>query len=309
MSKGLFKNKSSDIEKQVVNQYSQKSELATFVRISASENTFLFVDATNEVPSLISKKFGFNSISEFVRSWCLGSKGLSADGFVFVTSPNSNEVNYCWDFYNCDGSTAEMCGNASRAMHLYVGKYLDFRDKILKFGTSAGLVSSEILGEKVVKVEMPIWKIIEENVVQKINSETVEATLLNTGVPHLVIEVKDINNQTKNLTLAKTFRFYELTGPKGTNVTFYQRGGDFKIFATSFERGVEGFTKSCGTGAVAAAITFLLKMKERRQISQLGEHQVALKVPGGDLKVVVDFENQRAYLIGEVQINYEIRPF
>lgn len=309
MSKGLFKNKSSDIEKQVPSQSLQQPELITLVRISASENTFLFVNATKEVPQSISIKFGFDSISEFVRSWCMGSKGLSADGFVFVTGPKSNDVNYCWDFYNCDGSTAEMCGNASRAMHVYVEKYLDFKDSKLKFGTSAGLVSSEISGDNLIKVEMPIWKIIKENIVHQVNSENIEATLLNTGVPHLVIEVDDINDQIKNLELAKAFRFYEIAGPKGTNVTFYQTNGDFKIFATSFERGVEGFTKSCGTGAVAAAITFLLNKKKRNQINKLAEHEVELKVPGGDLKVVVDYNHQRAYLIGEAQINYEIRPF
>lgn len=276
------------------------------VRISASENSFIFVDATKETPIFLVNRLGFVSVIEFVKNWTAGSKGLSADGMVFVTASEANDVDYNWDFYNCDGSSAEMCGNAARAMHVFVSEYLNFKDKTLKFSTLAGLVSTQIFGGNLVKVEMPKWKIIKDSFVENINLKQVEAILLNTGVPHLVIEVVDINDKNYILNLAKSFRFFDVAGPRGTNVTFYQSGCDKNINAITFERGVEGLTKSCGTGAVAAAIAFLHKENKNIKGEKLVEQQIELKVPGGDLRVIINFIKQSAYLIGEAQINYEI---
>jgi diaminopimelate epimerase len=285
--------------------------IRTLVRVSASENSFIFVDATSETPLSIASGFGFDSIGEFVRSWTMASRGLSADGLVFVVNTDSNDANYKWDFYNCDGSSAEMCGNAARAMHLYVTEFLNFKQKTLNFGTLSGLVSTEMLLQNIVKVEMPQWKIIKDNISTLVDFIQVEAVLLNTGVPHFVIEVNNIKDEELILSLAKTFRFYDVAGPKGTNVTFYQQKKENKILAVTFERGVEGFTKSCGTGAVAAAIACLLKNNRvEKSMSSQGvqqsEQQVEICVPGGELKVIVNFKKQSAYLIGEAQINYEI---
>jgi diaminopimelate epimerase len=69
-----------------------------FVRISASENSFLFVDSTNVNPISISQSFGFDSVKEFVRYWTTGVNGLTSDGMVFVIKSNDSVVVYCWDF-------------------------------------------------------------------------------------------------------------------------------------------------------------------------------------------------------------------
>jgi diaminopimelate epimerase len=275
-------------------------------RISATENSFLFVDALSKTPTEISKSFGFDQIEDFVRNWTLGLNGILADGFVFVVKTEIGELNYKWDFYNCDGSSAEMCGNASRGMHLYISTYHNFKEPVLKFATRAGPITTKILEDKNIKVAMPSWKVIKESASFLVGENFVEFTLLNTGVPHIVVEVDDIKNESHNLLLAKTFRFNDYAEPNGANVTFYQRKLDHKISAISFERGVEGFTKSCGTGAVAAAIVFLLKKNKKTIEVKNTDIQIEVDVPGGKLSVIINFQAKTAFLIGEAHVDYEI---
>ena len=52
--------------------------------------------------------------SELAKKLCHRQNGIGADGLVVVL-PNK-DYDFEWDFYNADGSHANMCGNASRAV-------------------------------------------------------------------------------------------------------------------------------------------------------------------------------------------------
>jgi diaminopimelate epimerase len=191
-------------------------------------------------------------------------------------------------------------------MYLYAKKVLKFNKLILTFRTLSGLVSAGNLKEHDIDVLMPKWEVIKNWFEITIDHEQFQAIFLNTGVPHIVVEVTNIKDEIVTLKLVKVLRYFSLAGAKGTNVTFYHLGNDNVINAVTFERGVEGFTKSCGTGAVAAALAFLQKQSKSESEKEIGDHELKLKVPGGELKVKINFENQSAHLIGEAHINYEI---
>ena len=74
---------------------------------------------------------------------------------------------------------------------------------------------------------------------------------VNTGVPHAVVMVDDVGSVNVEA-LAPPIRFHE-SFVNGANVNFVQKTGDDSIKIRTFERGVEGETLSCGTGATAAA--------------------------------------------------------
>jgi diaminopimelate epimerase len=45
---------------------------------------------------------------------CDRHKGVGADGVILLVPCESGRADWAWDFYNSDGSSAEMCGNGAR---------------------------------------------------------------------------------------------------------------------------------------------------------------------------------------------------
>lgn len=105
---------------------------------------------------------------------------------------------------------------------------------------------------------------------------SVEACLINTGVPHAVVEVKDLSTY-PIVQIGKDLRSHPAVGPQGANVTFFQRLVGPRIRSTTFERGVEGETLACGTGAAAAAIIY--------SETYMQPLPIEVDVPGGELVV------------------------
>lgn len=81
---------------------------------------------------LIFHTFVRRDYSELARALCHRFSGIGADGLVVVLpceadssldssalADSSARVAYEWDFYNADGSSANMCGNASRCVAHY----------------------------------------------------------------------------------------------------------------------------------------------------------------------------------------------
>ena len=81
-----------------------------FTKMSGSGNDFIIID--NRVPVLDDEKK-----RDFVRRVCDRKMSIGADGVIFVE--NSDKADIKWDFYNEDGSSAEMCGNGGRCVARY----------------------------------------------------------------------------------------------------------------------------------------------------------------------------------------------
>lgn len=194
---------------------------------------------------------------------------IPADGFIFL---NSDHNNYVWNFYNNDGSVAEMCGNATRCVGFFVKNKLNStQSPILNLQTAAGLIKIETIESNKYKVHMtPI-----------IELQSASHFFCDTGVPHIVIDFPDFDHYKKHLDFCKKLRFDPEFQPRGTNVTLIAKTGDPKSMrAVSYERGVENFTESCGTGAMAAAF---YNYKKHGQVI------TSVDMPGGQL--IMNLEN------------------
>jgi diaminopimelate epimerase len=77
-------------------------------------------------------------------------------------------------------------------------------------------------------------------------------SFLNTGVPHAVLFVPDLS-KIDLMGTGRGIRMHRVFAPRGTNVDFVQVK-DGTVWIRTYERGVEGETLACGTGAVAAGI-------------------------------------------------------
>ncbi len=272
------------------------------VKMSGAGNTFVLVDATRTstwrgLEQKLKIKRG-----QFAKMICDRTMGVSADGVLFLEDPSSHEgALYVWDFFNADGTSAEMCGNAARCAALFANKYLsDSINGVYEFQTVAGRISAQVLGDDQVRVIMPPIKDYQEKKLLMVDGQEVEFAFVNTGVPHLVKEVEHLSQATKLKDFARLARHHAELSPAGANVTFYSKEREGLINAVTFERGVEGYTQACGTGAVAAAYVSFMKSKNRN---------IDVHMPGGVLSIQFPEKSNHPMMSGNAVFVLEFQYF
>ena len=217
------------------------TERLHFFKLSGSGNDFIIVDN-------FQKNLPFDFYKEQVTKLCNRNNGIGADGLIVLN--HEDGVDFRWDFFNSDGSIAEMCGNGSRcAARLFSRLY--GKQKIV-FQTLAGLIHAEVNG-RLVKVKLSEPSNIIDNMEIYMDGETVVGSFVNTGVPHFVVILDDVNAVDVK-ELGRKIRFHERFNPAGTNVNFVQKLNSSTIKVRTYERGVEDETLACGTGASASAV-------------------------------------------------------
>ncbi len=253
-------------------------------RVSGAQNSFWFIDATQEPWSSFFKSSTNDQRKTLAGKICKNTANQSADGLIFIV-PHAG-FDFAWDFYNSDGSSAEMCGNAARCAVQFHFKKISPKSEV-SFLSGAGPIVVHRLSETESKARMTACKDGKLMTVNGINGYFV-----NTGVPHFVIE------QNRDRNLAEQLRKVSDFGPAGANITFVQKTAVNAINAVTFERGVEDFTLACGTGAVAAAV-YLQKESGTKMAIQV-------KMPGGILTVENAFVGESPILKGQAAIEKEI---
>ena len=239
---------------------------------SGAQNTFFISDEWTESWSNTGR-----SPAEIAKKMCQSLPNFAVDGVIFLRKHNS--LDFEWEFYNSDGSSAEMCGNAARCVAGYYSAVISKKDRI-EFKSLAGNIVTSDLGHQEYRVQMtPIMKIENESAHK----------IYNTGVPHLVVD------SNPDGLLAKSLRF--TGGGAGVNVTFVKPLTESRCEGVTFERGVENFTKACGTGAVACA----MYMHEK-----FGVSQAEVIMPGGRLVVENIGIGLRPYLSGEAHRIFDV---
>ena len=265
------------------------------IKLSATGNDFLLVDLISAPHrQQWEEDFGKHQRPKLVQAWCDRHEGLGADGLVFLESDKT--LDFAWDFYNSDGGSAEMCGNAARAASLYFykthGKFdLKFRSKI---GEVQALVrSADDIEVTLTKINECSW-----NQLMPWQGTQMHYDFVRAGVPHAVIKVPSLKERDSLKTLALHVKSQPHFQKEGVNVTFVRALTQSQVESVTFERGVEGFTRACGTGAVAAAYS-LLQGEESREIE--------VQVPGGTLFVIC--KDGRPHLRGPAKIIAEMHVF
>ena len=197
----------------------------TYTKYSASGNDFVITH------SFIEKDYTNDAIK-----LCNRTEGIGADGFVVIVP--SSEADFKWLFYNSDGSDAAMCGNATRAVSHYAFTNNLVSSSEMKFLTGAGLIKSSVEGN-IVETQLTAPKVVKE----EFTEDGFTWYLVDTGVPHLVTIVEDLELYNHDLCAKMRYKY-------NTNVNFAKvENGIIKV--RTYERGVEGETLACGTGMAA----------------------------------------------------------
>lgn len=221
--------------------------------------------------------------------------GIGADGFIRVIKSASlpegaaslaeaPEATWFMDYYNADGSTAEMCGNGVRVFARYLTEkgLVELGDgEILAVGTRAGVkdVQRNMAG---FAVDMGRWKLETEEILVHADSLDVSrpGQGINMGNPHVVVALAK-KSELDELQLIDA-PVLKPAAPNGANVEFVVpedvKNGVGYISMRVFERGV-GETLSCGTGICAAALA------TRHWAGAGAPNTWQVTVPGGTLGV------------------------
>ncbi|NNF99780.1 MAG: diaminopimelate epimerase [Desulfobacteraceae bacterium] len=238
----------------------------SFFKMSGAGNDFIVID--NRDGSLPVK-----DIPGFVRGVCRRKMSAGADGLILIE--NSDETDFKWQFFNSDGSVAEMCGNGARCAARYA--HLNgIAGPKMSFETIAGIIHARVNPDTVtVKMTDPVD--LKINTTIPLKSGAAVVSIVNTGVPHVVITAADIDAVDVR-GLGREIRFHPQFTPEGTNVNFIAPGKDGSYFIRTYERGVEGETLACGTGNVAAAIVIAETLAATSPVSLITRSGSRLRV-------------------------------
>jgi len=245
--------------------------------MSASGNDFIVLE--NMRPNKV-----------LIQKMCTRHTGIGADG-VLVLLP-SKKAEFKMRIFNPDGSEAEMCGNGIRCISLYAWKK-KFVKKRFSIETLAGIIKANIISKNNVRVFLNSPKNIKLNL--NIRYKGAKIHTVNTGVPHAIIFVADIN-KADVLNTGRAIRHHRQFQPKGVNVDFVQIIGKNRIAVRTYERGVEAETLSCGTGVTASAVISRLARKLQAKIK--------VHTRSGD---ILEIDTEKMSLEGPVYFVFEGR--
>jgi len=224
---------------------------------------------------------------EYIKSLCGRHFGIGADGVILVeTSKNAD----CFmNYYNSDGTEAEMCGNGVRCTAKFFMEQTGTNMKEISIDTRAGIKKILCNADNTYSVNMgnPVFTHHDFPDEAKI-IEGFEFKFVSMGNPHAVTQVENLDNlNIKNIgpKIENDSNF-----PNKINVEFVEKIDNLNYRVKVWERGC-GETLACGTGA--CAVYSIIKIN-----SELGKtslrNEIALEFPGGKLYLS---ENQSGEII------------
>ncbi|NOZ08493.1 MAG: diaminopimelate epimerase [FCB group bacterium] len=219
---------------------------------------------------------------EFISAICARRTGVGADALLILS--RTPDFDFKMDYYNSDGSWETMCANGSRCAALFMVDR-GLAGNSMRFLTGDGSHRVEFRDSRHIRLQMtPPSYAAEQLSVGGYCGNHVDS-----GAAHFVIEAPGFTRE-KVVSAAPAIRHADCFAPRGVNVNFYQLEEDSTLRVLTYEKGVESFMLSCGSGSVAAAYDAARKLRLSSPIS--------IRVPGGKLQVEFDENWQEVWLTG-----------
>lgn len=269
---------------------------APFTKMTGSGNDFVVFNAHEVDRALV-------EVPEVIRSICNRHNGIGADGIVLLEpsstrgsseSPRESHPQHATvesgdrgapillRYFNSDGSLGELCGNATLCSTTLAITSGLAPDGLVLLDTDSGRVSARMAaGEPQIDLAPVSVVYADQPLLDRLDSETRVGFAL-VGVPHVVFTTTALDEVPVELR-GRSIRQHPSLLPDGANVNWVAPAGDGRWAYRTYERGVEGETLACGTGAVAAAIlltTWGLASSPIRLVTRSGR-EVEVSVRGG----------------------------
>ena len=272
-----------------------------FTKLVGTGNDFVLVDTLRHRLDALRPRW-----SDLALALCDGRRGAGVDGLLLLE--RSRQADVRMRIFNPDGSEPSMCGNGVRCLAWYAHRS-HAATSPMTIETKAGIRRAEVLGSQRVRIDMGTPRVLTRSTVGD-RHPVLRFDHIDTGVPHLVCWVTKVDRVDVNR-LGRRLRHDRRFQPAGTNVDFIQETAPRRLIVDrtigkmlrhiqldmrTYERGVEGETLACGTGAVAAATSAALFSSRGTndqpadplhigRESDLDRYVVDVHVPGGRLQV------------------------
>lgn len=232
-----------------------------FVKMQGAGNDFIILTAD-------AVKQSRRTPSHLAIRLCQPHYALGADGLM-VVEPLAAPGHLRMEFYNADGSPGEMCGNGARCLIRYcLHENISAEDGQVYLHTPSGLIrgfraepaggpwGNNVLPQSNVlyTVLMPEPALYQEHLILTVGEQSFDCTYMelgNPGLPHLILSRPALPQSELKELAAVLCHHPHLKN--GANVNFCSVIRSDTILLTTYERGVEDFTKACGSGASCAA--------------------------------------------------------
>jgi diaminopimelate epimerase len=241
----------------------------------------------NDYVILDARVLPFALTAERVRKLCAAHTGVASDGILLLSEPDEPGFVANMRIFNPDGSEAELSGNGAREAILYLRRHRWTDQNTFSIKTLAGEIRARITSPTTCTVDMGRARMSSSEYPGgdpdgrgelAAAGRTWAFQHVQIGNPQCSIEVAG-EDELRLLDLpgiGGALEHHELF-PNRTNVSWYTVLEAGRIRARIFERGV-GETSASGTGAIGAAVAYVLKG---------GDSPVTVVLDGGELEVEV----------------------
>jgi diaminopimelate epimerase len=245
-----------------------------FVKMHGAANDFVVVD--HRAPFLPAG----DTLTVLIARICDRRRGIGADGVLLLE--RDPECDFAMRYFNADGRDADYCGNGARCL---VRRAVDLglgRAGRLRFRTAVGVQEGRLNERGAIEVHFGDVPAPGRPATVEAVGKSFTGRLIRPGVPHFVIEVERVE-WTPIGDWGPALRHHPSFAPEGANVDFIARLGSSRIAMRTWERGVEGETLACGSGAIASALAATAE--------QPAPHVTVLTAGGDELEVTIRANN------------------
>jgi len=258
-----------------------------FTKMQGAANDFVVID--HRAPFLPA------DATDLFARLCDRRRGVGADGVLLLE--RAGGFDFAMRYHNSDGGPADFCGNGARCLARFALSLGLGTDGTVSFTTAAGPKRARALADGRIALE---FGAVPEGEDTSVNAagRTFEGWFVVTGVPHFVVPVPRVES-VAIATEAPPLRAHARFGAAGANVDFVAMRPDGRLAMRTFERGVEGETLACGSGAIASALWAVSRAE--------ASSPVTVRTAGGD-DLVVEFAGRAgersAVLTGPAEISF-----
>lgn len=224
-----------------------------FAKYHGAGNDFILID---------DRDLSFSADAQLIKKMCHRRFGIGADGVILLQP--SSKADFRMRIFNNDGGEAAMCGNGIRCLIHFI-RSLGLTQKQYWIETKERVVPCAIEGDTV-SVDLGVFRWLSEHVID-------------TGVPHAVVFVESLER------IDLEVKGRELRESLGSNVNFASKDPSGVIRMRTYERGVEGETLACGTGAAAVGVVARARFSVQNPVKILCASSEELLVEVGEESV------------------------